>query len=208
MTEPESLSPFEHIRRQTHRDIDTICDAWPTALTDAQARGYPTAVMQPYTGTGSELTSVEAAASRPDIAAAWITELADILLTLGLPATPQRPLAAPQSRSNRWDGTNSRQPLHHATERLLHAWPEHTNHTTQRISRLANTARVHWPRTPAKGTTHNGVTVGQRTNIVENCKLCQQPVAGGHEDPIRRIDGDPYHGKSCWYTVTRQRKTA
>ncbi len=30
-------------RTDMHRAVDTICDAWPYALTDAQSRGYPNA---------------------------------------------------------------------------------------------------------------------------------------------------------------------
>jgi hypothetical protein len=70
---------------------------------------------------------------------------------------------------------------------------------------IANQAMFLWPPLAAKGDTVAGITVGQRGNNIEVCGLCAQPVSGGHNDPIRRINGLPFHGKSCWYTVTRNR---
>ena len=60
---------------------------------------------------------------------------------------------------------------------------------------------AYWP-TLAKGDTIAGVTVGARGNLVEECGLCGNPVVGGAQDPIRRIDGQAFHRSPCWYTAT------
>jgi hypothetical protein len=70
---------------------------------------------------------------------------------------------------------------------------------------IANMGQRLWPPTPQAGTRIRNITVGGRTNQIETCCLCAQPVAGGHDDPIRRIDGDPYHKSPCWYVASRSR---
>lgn len=196
MSLAESISPYERVRAHAHADIDSCCDTWPTALLDAGCRGFPTAVMQPRSSGEAELTSVESAAIRTDFATGWIVELGDVIALFGLPSRP---------RIGTWDGESIRRPWHHAAEQVLNDWPPHAEQATKRLSVLANTARAHWTTRPAKGQTISGVTVGERTNSVETCGLCQEPVMGGASDPIRRIDGQAFHKSPCWYRVATNR---
>lgn len=71
----------------------------------------------------------------------------------------------------------------------------------------ARDARFQWPDPPAAGTQMGGVTVGKRTTTLEECGLCHEPLVGGKEGPIRRIDGQAFCAKSCFFTVWRQRRT-
>jgi len=73
---------------------------------------------------------------------------------------------------------------------------------------IANMGQRLWPPTPATGTRIRNITVGGRTNLIETCGLCGDPIGGGHDDPIRRIDDDVFHhrtGKWCWYAASRAR---
>lgn len=188
------LTPYERTRRALHRAIDNIARAWPLALEDANARGYPTAVMQPHTGT-SELTSVEAAALRPSFAVAWLAELHDTQSLIfksrdGLTYV----LRTPETFVHQ---------AHTYVEHMMGQWMPHTEHAIRQTIQLSNKATHWWPPTPKPGQTIDNTTVGQRTNTTETCTHCGNPVTGGHADPIRRIDGNPYHGKSCWFNAVR-----
>jgi hypothetical protein len=196
MTTPDDhLSPQQHTRQALHRAIDRVCDSWPHALCDAEARGYTSAGYGNTRGT-AELTSVEAAASRPCRAVAWIAELGDILIALDL-------IQGEQSLQ-RMTATAVRQKLHYRADKVHWQHPAIT-----RIIGLANKAALWWPtQPPTRGTRVGTVTVGERGNQVEQCGLCGDTVAGGHGDPIRRIDGQAFHGKSCWFTVMRSRRVA
>lgn len=195
MNDPDAgLTPYERTRRALHRAIDNIARAWPLALQDANARGYPTAVMQPHAGS-AELTSVEAAALRPSRAVAWLAELADTQHQIfksrdGLTYTIREP-------------ETFRGQAHNYVEHMLTQWMPHTEHAIRQTINLSNKATAWWPPTPKAGQTVDGTTVGQRSNTTETCTHCGNPVTGGHNDPIRRIDGQPYHGKSCWYNAIR-----
>lgn len=190
------LTPYERTRRALHRAVDNIARAWSLALEDANARGYPTAVMQPSCG-GSESTSVEQAAMRPSRAVAWLAELHDTQQLIfksrdGLTYTIREP-------------ETFRGHAHAYVEHMLTQWMPHTEHAIRQTITLSNKATAWWPPTPKAGQTVDGTTVGQRGNQTETCHSCGNPVSGGHADPIRRIDGFAYHGKSCWYNASRGR---
>lgn len=70
----------------------------------------------------------------------------------------------------------------------------------------ARSARFKWPDPPKPGTQMGGVTVGKRTTSLEECGLCHEPLVGGKDGPIRRIDGQAFCAKKCWFTVKRQRE--
>lgn len=70
----------------------------------------------------------------------------------------------------------------------------------------ARSARFKWPDPPKVGTQMGGVTVGKRTTSLEECGLCHEPLVGGKDGPIRRIDGQAFCAKKCWFTVKRQRE--
>lgn len=84
-------------------------------------------------------------------------------------------------------------------------WLKDLDRTLSGVVVLANHAALLWPPPARPGVIVAGVTVGRRGNNVETCGLCGDPVSGGHADPIRRIDGQAFHGKRCWFTVARQR---
>ena len=195
MNDPDAgLTPYERTRQALHRAIDNIARAWPLALEDANARGYPTAVMQPHTGS-SELTSVEAAAMRPSPSVAWLAELYDV----------QRMIFKDRYGNTYTVYTTEtfQQQGHVYVEFMLTQWMPHTEHAIRQTIQLSNKATHWWPPTPKPGQTIDNTTIGQRTNTTETCTHCGNPVTGGHADPIRRIDGNAYHGKSCWYNATR-----
>lgn len=212
------LTPWEHVRRHCHNDIDQCCDTWPVALLDAGCRGFPSAVMQPRTSGGGEevdgeqisFTSVERAGNRPDFATAWIAELGDVLGLFGLPATPQR--------GGSWDASRVRVPWHRAAEELLSDWPPLAESATKRLSVLANMARAHWPAPVRRGQSVGGVVVGERGNQVEVCGLCGEPAPGGRNEAgqllVRRIDGVAFHATAagslpaCFWVVWRQRRAS
>lgn len=202
MTDPDDhLTPHERTRRSMHRAVDNIARAWPLAVEDANARGYPSAVMQPHTG-GSESTSVESAALRPSRAVAWLAELYDVQnLLFTNTAGHSYVLYTPSV---------FQQHAHAYVERMLRQWMPQTEQTIRRTITLANKAQLWWPPTPVKGATIQGVSVGQRGNDVQICAYCDEPVAGGAQDPLRRIDDDVFHKSPCWYaaSVSRGRHTS
>lgn len=195
----DDLTPYERIRRCAHRDITRICQTWPQARLDAQARGYGTG--RTFDGTsrgGSELTSVEAAASHQDFATGWIAELGDVLMTIGLPSTVQE---------------SDEPQIHISADTYCAEWPKGANQTLKRLHYLAEQAFHYWPDPPKRGQTVQGVTIGGRTNTVENCALCNEPVVSGKDEAgnalLRRDkDGMPFHaaGKGCYWQVWRQRR--
>lgn len=216
--EPKHLTQIDFHRRHLHDAIDTIIDAWPRASEDVDAIGFPSAVMQPSSGGTAELTSVEAAALRGinfGDAVAWIAELHDTtrrVLTAAWPSRTVKPA---------WTAEQLRPVLHQAVDVICQTWtvddlvdfdPASSNHRSDvfGLGRLAGTARRWWPATPKAGTTQDGVTVGQRGNTVETCTACQLPIGGGRNDPLKRIDGDPFHVKNpagvwCYHQALRSR---
>lgn len=208
------LSQRDWHARAMHRSVDVVCDAWPRASEDVQAIGFPSAVMQPRSHATAELTSVEAAAVRGlrfGDAVGWIAELHDVAFALLAAGWPNR------SFSIDWTPVGLRPVLHTAVDRIAAGWtlddlvdfdPRSANYRSDvfGLGRLAGRALRYWPPPPPRGSREGGVTVGERSSSVETCGLCGDPVVGGRNDPIRRIDGQAFHGKSCWFTVTRQRQ--
>lgn len=199
----DDTDTWQRTRNALHRNTTAILTTWQHAQVDLDAIGFPTSTLRDGPGGGSELTTVEAAADQltRNRAVAWIAELADLIIDLC------RSSHAPDGTP--WNPTNTRQPLHQAAEDLAHElpkgrhWPAGPLELVQRIDRLAATGKHWWPTRPTRGTVVAGVTIGARGNTIETCGLCNKPVTGGHNDPIRRINQVPYHGKSCWYNATR-----
>ena len=192
MLEPQ-LTPLEHTRRALHRAVDRICVTWPQALDDADARGYPQGVDYNVRRCGSDNTSVEAAALTESHAVAWLAELAEVL--------------GPLCGARTWTYQNAVMPMHAAVQAMCLNWPDGAEHVARQLIRLANTGLNWWPPVLKTGQTVAGVTVGRRTSTVEICVFCQNPVLGGHDDPIRRVglNSDPVHRSPCWYALTMSR---
>jgi hypothetical protein len=218
--EPKPLTAAQQHRQAMRTAVDRVCDAWPDALLDVGAIGFPgRAGYDGGSGGGPTLrvqvgdheervsaTGVELAAlTGHDIgyAVGWISELHDTVLAILAAAYPTAHVQV------EWQPDPVRAQLLAAVSVLADSWDAHRpGHDHQRglLYRLADSAARHWPGPPSKGTSMGGVTVGQRTPASETCGLCEKPVAGGRDDPIRRIDGQAFHAKSCWFTVTRQRQ--
>lgn len=226
LTEPRS-TPLEENRRALHRAVDQILDAWPKASDDAQAVGFPRG--RGYGGTSGgqsglrvpaedgggfdtvPATGVELAALNPSVAVAWVAELHDTVTRLLAAVWPAR------SWSLVWTPAGLAPVLHEAVETLFGSWtlddlidadPRSVNHRRDvfGLYRLADDAARYWPPPPRKGDRAGTVTVGERGNSVETCRLCGDPVAGGRADPIGRIDNEPYHA-SCAKAVQASRGT-
>lgn len=60
------------------------------------------------------------------------------------------------------------------------------------IHELVREATRYWPTPPTRGTVIAGVTIG-RDPDPETCQWCKLPAPGGHEDPIRIIQGQRFH---------------
>lgn len=209
------------LRAQCHDAVSVVLAAWPHARLDAGCRGFPSGG-----GDGSRSSEVpdptSAAALRgvdgahviePEVAAAaWLPELFDVAVAwLGkAPHEPTDPTTPP-----RW---------HAAVDAWCDDWPARSAERAEwflpvdRLLRLANRARVWWPAVPKRGERVAGVTVGERGNDVKVCALCEEPIGGGHDDPAKVMDDQPYHLRSvgrlgeagyrpaCFYLVWRQRR--
>jgi hypothetical protein len=182
----------DHTRRALHRAVDRIIVAWPHAQTDSRARGYISSNYEQPGNTGS--ASVETAALQRSHADEWLGELRAIWTELThIGELPEMYGANDTTRG--------------LTAMLFHKRVDQLTHepTITRIIVLGNKAAAWWPTTPTKGDTIAGVTIGARTNSIEECGLCGKPVIGGHHDPIRRIDGQAFHRTPCWYAAAMSR---
>jgi hypothetical protein len=199
-----------------HNDATTICEAWPRITDDMAAIGFPHGVMQPSSGGNSESSAVEnAALSTSADAVAWIAELHDVTTRLVTAAWPHQRTAVI------WNPGSLQQLLTAAIDAICADWklddivdfdPQSATYRGDvfGLARLADKARRHWPATLAGGTTTKGVTVGQRGSSIEVCAGCLQAIGGGRADPLKRIDGDPFHVKNpqgvwCYHQALRSR---
>lgn len=200
------------------RAVDVICDAWPKALEDRQAVGFPAGRGLGGTGGGQSgirlrreddegwetipATGVEIAAITGTAAVDWLDLAHDTVRLILHAAWPDRTGWAVD-----WQPEQLRPVLHRAVARL-----DYRIHDVEltRLHQLANRARHLWPPPPKKGAREGGVTVGERGNDIETCAGCAQPVLGGRADPLKRIDGDPFHVKNpqgtwCYHQALRSR---
>ncbi len=147
------------------------------------------------------------ATSVPDKASVWL-ERSDREIRLLISLTSAE---APGER--RWTGRhdelpNLRETAKRAAADLIETWPRNIARLIGSIERLANDAAAEWPPTPKPGTTVDGVKIGGRAPDLEYCAECKQPVTGGPDDPIARVDGKPYHRRPCYMTAYMRRQRA
>ena len=178
MTAPtEYLTPYEHTRRALHHAIDRICNAWPQALEDANSRGYPSGVDYNVRKTGSDTTSVEAAALNPSKAVAWLAELGELVSRVwDNDLTVRHGDWFPELSGDVWSG-------------YLHtlATEDGIGETDIRVTiRLANTACLLWPPPPKPG--QHLKLVGKPFDS-ETCLYCQTPAYPGDRRAIKLADG-------------------
>lgn len=206
VTDVPQLSRAEHQRRALHRSVDRVCDAWPHARLDADARGFPSGGggRGPVGGHSDPTPGAALAEHGADgHAVAWLAQFHDVVTAM----------LEPGSRVV-WEPEAVRRLLHPAVEELIAGWPgEHE--VVDALHQLADLAGLWWPKDPKVGQRVGGVTVGRRGNDVEVCALCKEPVVTGRSvsgQPLtRRIDGEPYHNLAegshgaCWWQVWRSR---
>jgi hypothetical protein len=204
----DDLSSVERIRLCAHRDVERVCSAWEPALRDAEARGFGSGrSFDGCPGGQSELTSVEAAASRPDFATAWLAELGDVLHDMGIPAR--------RDRFHGWTAETCGPWMHRRVDKMCQTFNREANRTLLRLHRLAAAAHAYWPPPLHKGQRVGNVVVGERGNTVETCALCGEPAPSGRDPEtgitlIKTLDGQVFHNTNpaCYYVVYRQRKAA
>lgn len=212
---------------QGRRCVRTICAAWDAALEATQARGYPTASPGPsaappsvsqddddplHTRHGALIhqsggfcssDSTGNAAMTPDAAAAWLSG-AKRTLSLLARFLPDDAESCDGLWVGPFDPPALVDPLMDAVSELVDIWPRGVGRLLSRLVGLANQASAAgWGPPPKAGEVVDGVVVGRRESSVETCVGCGRPVAGGVADPIRRKDGKPYHGRSCYYRAWR-----
>lgn len=223
MIDPDDgLNQHERTRRYLHRVIDRICNAWPKALNDADARGLTSAHGGRHGSDPADPTGN--AVCRTSLATGWLAELADAFIgapdRLGLFPAAELPLPA-------WKPEPARQLAHTAIERVFDSWtlddlidfdPRSSNYRCDvfGLERLANAAARYWPPPAVKGDVVAGTMVGD-DEIPPDCGFCHGPVLGGRTESgqLRRRfdkDGVAYHNLAgyghgaCWWTVWRQRR--
>lgn len=214
------------------RDIDTICAAWPDALEAERSRGYgaqspgPRAAasevrvdasdplhvhqMPPANAQGSSFgdPTGNAGIAPAGEAAAWLYDARGVLGLL------LRSSGTEVWGERKWTGPFNPpaiiQTLKAAVGDVIEFWPTGTDRVLARLHDLANVARREWPPTPKPGTvvpTPDGtVTVGKRGSVIEMCAECKQVIGGGAADPLRRLDGQPYHLRPCWETARKRKQ--
>jgi hypothetical protein len=89
---------------------------------------------------------------------------------------------------------------------LVEKWPPVAPKVLDRLIELSSVAAREWPPKPLKGEVIDGVKVGERITTLETCAECKGGIVGGAIDPIRRLDGKPYHLAPCYHTVRRRRQ--
>jgi hypothetical protein len=213
----DTMTPFH---TEVTSSFHLCIQAWPVIHTECDAAAFGPGrndSNSPTAGTESDPTARAAEAgiaARCAGAYAWMGEWGDWLLALRLWDRTNGPHIG---RTIQWTPEAVTEWAQPAVNRLAsqvdHTGGWQARQTVElvlcgRLVRLSNRASGYARRTPRKGETLGGITVGERTNLVERCAECDNPVFGTSEDPIRRIDGQPMHAKSCYYRAWRRRQTA
>lgn len=210
MIDPDDgLNQTQRTHQALHRAAAQILDAWPKAHEDANAIPLPSGGNTRHGSDPADPTGNTAINLHTNHAIAWIAELGDVLQSIA-EATHLNHPSRQHHAVKHW--------IHYAINELFKTWtlddiidfdPQSPNYHRDvfGLERLADQAARWWPPPPTTGTRIGNITIGARTNTTETCHLCRNPITGTKQDPIRRKDGHPYHGKSCWYTATRGNAT-
>lgn len=190
--------------------VAQICDAWDDATNAAAARGYGGSSDQVVVSGGSESDPTAAQAMRTAVAAEWLHRASTTLALMLRFADAAYASRNGEIRNARWCGSfdppRMRSTMVAAGKELVDLWPRRVQRVFDRIYTLADDALREWPSTPKVGQVVDGVTVGKRSSLATICTKCTEPIGGGAADPIRRINGSPYHGKSCYFSAWRALK--
>ena len=199
------------VRADLDRAIDIICTRWPEAVAAHEASAY---------GTGSELSPIGSGgtsdptgnrAARGSTADQWLRQTRQILVWM-LSHTPSGITRGGPFVPSKMTGT-----LKRCAAELVDWWPTLTlasgdsvsvGYIFDRLLSLADQALAEWPTTPTPGQEWDGVKVGGRAVTLEMCAECEKPIGGGAADPIRRIDGKPFHASSCFFRVWRRSRNS
>ena len=211
--------------------IDRICGAWDAAVDQERARGFARQSPGPRAAAGiirpdpndplharqmPGASSTGAAfgdttgnqAIQADYAGVWLDEAQRcLLLLLRVSPADERP---ERRRTGPFHPPSLRETLRRAAQDVVELWPVNIELLIERLHRLADSAAVRWPPRPRAGQTietpEGPVTVLKKGNPVEMCNECRGPVVGNAGDPIRRLDGRPYHARPCYETVRKRKQ--
>lgn len=209
MAEPveKIKSHKEFAREQVTGAIGQICDAWPDAIRASAARGFGTGGSggrQPQGDHGDPVANKVLRFDRngdlkPDVADRWLRQARELLVYV-LQFSPDD-----GGWTGRFDPVRMRSALKRGGAEMVDLWPMRVQRVMRDLYELADTALREWPATPSKGEKVGEVTVLERNKTGDDCAKCGKYVAGDAGDPIRRLDGKPYHMTPCWETM-RKRK--
>ena len=191
----------DYAREQVVGAIGQICDAWNDAHEAAWSRGYPSGGSGGSGGIGGHGDPTGNRAMIPDSAEDWIKRATSALVFVLRFST--------NDTGARWTGSFNpvlmKRDLQRAGVELVEIWPRRIQSLLNRLYDLADQALREWPPTPHKGEVIGDVRVLERTRTGDDCAKCGRYVAGDASDPIRRLDGKPYHQQPC-YEAMRKRK--
>ena len=205
MSKPLS-SQRKFTREALHRAIEVICLAWTSAKESESSWGYSSG--KGFDGAGSSHVGSDMAVAGPALqgndSSKWLDNASETLTSLLACAD-----ATQSGRSPRWTGPfwppKMQRTFCEAADEMVALWPARCERIFNRLYQLADTAAREWPATPAIGQEIDGIKVGERLPQIEVCAECRGPVAGGAADPIRRLEGIPYHKEPCYETARKRR---
>lgn len=196
-------------KKKTHRDfekeqvvgsIGQICDAWPDAQLATEAIGFPTG-QGGRSGKGGHADPTANRAMTPDIAIDWMRRARVVLLLiLRVSSAPGRAWVGP------FDPKAMRGALKEAGGELVELRPMNVGRMFNQLYDLADQALREWPPTPVAGMKIDDVVVGEKAPTWEMCGECRSEIWGGTTDPVRRLDGKPFHKTPCYETVRKRRQ--
>lgn len=201
MTAPEKQkSHRDFAREQVTGAIGQICDAWNDAIAASAARGYPSGGQGGSGGIGGHGDPTGNRALVADAADGWIRRARGMLVWV------LQFSARDDARTGRFDPVRLKPALKDGGAQLVDIWPARVMNALNQFYDLADEALREWPPTPEKGDVIDGVKVLDRTRTGEDCAKCGKYVAGDAGDPIRRLDGKPYHVRPCWETARKRKQ--
>lgn len=179
------------MRDRTEMRLDTsstvILSRYSQAEDDARCVGYRERNGR-YSGSANEVTIAAAVADGKAMKAA---------------------VGKAPKRRDRFSGS----PTEDAALRLIEdgdfasRWLNDVQNATRELERLGNQALRHWPDQLKPGDVFAGIKVGARSNTVEVCDHCREPIPPGllpnNRPTVIRVNGKPLHRNTCYFQMRR-----
>ena len=160
--------------------INRIITAWPEATDDAAARGY---------GRGRHMDEGSSGRARCPLDCSKGSPCAECGGTGYVPSYPDLTGNAALDRAgSRADG-----------------WLEQVRKCVSELSRLGGQGLKWWPPRVQPGERIGDIVVGERVSDLKSCAECGELIGATSVDPLRHLDGKPYHQKPCWETARKRR---